>query len=219
MIRSTALVLALSLTGCHLVLDPGDYTDENTDGGADATSTDGGDSTRMIRVSVESGADDALQDPGGVMNIAYAWISLYSDDHWGAVRFRIPDITRGATIERAYLELLIDSDAEDDPDVVVYIEPTPNPLPLTTSPYDISERARSAASVMWIDTGIGAGIVQSPSLISLVQEAVDHASWTAGSYILFIFDARQLSGIFEFWQHENGNGASPAELVIRYTPN
>lgn len=173
-----------------------------------------------LTIGVAGSSEDALQDPGGPMLVAYPWVSLYSDDHWGAIRFQVPSVPQGAVIDDAYLELYVDGLNEDDPAVRIYAEPTASPAPLSTTASDISDRPRSANSVEWISTSIGEGFQRTPGLSSLVQEIVNLPSWTPGSSILFIFDSLPpASVLFEFRQYDHSADLYAARIFIRYRPN
>jgi hypothetical protein len=180
----------------------------------DADTPDSGEHAIQIRIA--AGNDDAMQDPGGPILIAYGWISLYSLDHWGATRFTVPEIPQGTAIDAAYLDVYVDSDMEDTPNMTLYVEPSASPAPISTTSGDISARPLSIASVDWMGIDTGAGWQRSPDLRALVQEVVDLPGWAPGSPILFIWDT-QSADDFEFRQWDyDGTGAFAAQLTIRY---
>jgi hypothetical protein len=180
----------------------------------DADPPDGGE--HVVQIPLTAAADDAMQDPAGPTLVAYGWISLYSVDHWGATRFVVPNVPRGATIDAAYLDVYVDSDTEDTPNVILYVEPSSNPAPPSATASDISTRLLSISNVLWMDVDTGGGWQRSPDLRVLVQEVVDLSGWTPGSAILFIWDT-QSADDFEFrqWDYDMA-GAFAAQLTIRY---
>jgi hypothetical protein len=169
-----------------------------------------------IQVRVADGDDDAMQDPAGPVLVAYGWISLYSLDHWGATRFTVPGLAQGSVIDAAYLDVYIDSDTEDTPNMILYVEPTAAPAPLAPTDFDVSSRPLSTSNVLWMGLDTGAGWQRSPDLRALVQEVVDLPAWSASETILFIWDT-QSADDFEFRQWDyDGAGTFAAQLTIRY---
>src|SRR5262245_29834006 len=91
--------------------------------------------------------------------LAYSWISLYTADHWGAMRFAVPQVARGATIVDAYLDVYVDTGSqEDDPNVAITSEANANPAALVSLNNNISSRPRGAASVTWNASNLGTGV-------------------------------------------------------------
>ncbi len=169
-----------------------------------------------VQVAIAGAGDDALQDPGGPMLIAYGWISLYDADHWGATRFVVPELPPGATIDEAFLEVFVDSDTEDMPNVVLHTEPTPAPLALAMADSDISSRLVSTASVAWIANDIGPGWRESPDVAAIVREVTDRSDWTPGSALMFIWDAQAPNFEVRQWDYDQAGGFA-AKLTIHYS--
>lgn len=171
---------------------------------------------QTITVSVAGSADDALQDPGGPMLITHRWVSLYGDNHWGALRFSMPSLPTNAIILDAFLRVYVDSLTEDWPNMFIFAEASANPAPLTATDNNISDRPRSSASVAWMGMDIGDGWKQSPSVAPLIEETVQRAGWS-GTFV-FIFDGQTLidDNTFEIRQWDFMNGAFSAELVVTY---
>lgn len=167
-----------------------------------------------LELPIAAGSDDALQDPGGPMLPDWPWVSLYSAEHHGGLRFQIPDIEMGATIVAAHLELTIDSNAEGDPDVLFFVEQSASPAAFVAVDNDITARTTTGTSVAWQTMGLPEGITTTPSLVVLVAEVVSLPAWTSGSHIVFIVNS-QSSTSFEYRQFEHGTGPA-AKLVIDY---
>jgi len=170
-----------------------------------------------VTIAVAANNDDALQDPppGGVL-VAYSWISLYTADHWGAMRFALPQVQRGATILDAYLDVYFDSSSEDDPNVLITSEASATPAALTTMNNSIANRPRGVASVPWVAANLGAGTQRTPSLATIVQERVSDAGWAPGQYVMFIFDTQGPS--FEMRQRDYAPAGTYAPtLTVRFT--
>ncbi|OGY23147.1 MAG: hypothetical protein A2172_02090 [Candidatus Woykebacteria bacterium RBG_13_40_15] len=185
--------------------------------------------TGIVDAVVSASANDALQDPpsrSGQVLVAYSFISLYSNDHWGGLRFRIPNIQRGSKINKAYLQVYIDSAGESYPNDDFYLENANNASPFTTTSYSISKRARTKAKSRWYSAiAIGAGWKQSPSVVAPLQEVINRSGWAPGNYIAFVIDSLS-SKSFEIRQWDNTDGgryskgtfAAKLHIEYSYTP-
>ena len=166
--------------------------------------------------------NDALQNPGGAVLVDYAWVSLGSSDHWGGMRFAVPDLPQGATIVAAEFLLYVDDDngVFDSPRIEIYGELAPNPPVFTTAVDDIGARPRTKASVLWSANDIGAGVQKSPSIVSVIQELVDQPDWAPNQHIVLLLDATAETGVnasFEYRQFDLGAQFAPT-LGIQYYP-
>jgi len=205
--------MALVLAGCEFV--PGTLA-ASGDGALDDGNPRPDGAIEELVVSVAANDDDALQDPppGGVL-VEYSWISMYTADHWGALRFVIPQVAHGAQIVAAFLDVYVDTGTqEDDPNVALTSEASANPSPLVAVNNNISSRPRGTASVTWMGSNLGSGVQRSPSIAVVVQERVDDPAWAAGQPIMFIFDT--LGPSFEIRQHDHSAGIYSAQLTVRF---
>jgi hypothetical protein len=185
----------------------------------DAGPPDAGPMPIELIIPIAVGTHDALQDPDGSMLITYGWMSLYSDMHWGALRFEVPPLPAGASIEDAYLEVYVDSLNEDDPAIRIHIEPTNAPALFSSTAFDISNRTRSTTFVEWSATGIGDGWKRSPSVRALVNEIYTATQPATAFAILFILDAQPGATMFELRQRDHTMGAAnAAKLILTYRP-
>ncbi|HEY5922411.1 MAG TPA: hypothetical protein VIV11_12105 [Kofleriaceae bacterium] len=170
-----------------------------------------------VVVTLAANNDDALQDPPpGAVLVSYSWMSLYTADHWGAMRFALPQVPRGATVVDAYLDVYLDTGAtEDDPNVSITSEASANPAALMSLNNNISNRPRGTARVAWVATNLGTGMRRSPSLAAIVQERIDAAGWMTGQPILFIFDT--VGPSFEVRQRDHAPaGMYAPKLTVRF---
>lgn len=106
---------------------------------------------------------------------------------WPAFRWHSPTGSwppNGVEITVAYMEAYFYSGASDDPHCHIYAEDAATPPALTTDANDVSDRTPTTAKVDWNATGVGTGFVQTPSLVSVIQELVN--SYTIGA-VLFIW--------------------------------
>lgn len=167
--------------------------------------------------AIANGDNDALQDPDGTVLVAYNWISLYSPEHWGALRFTLADVPQGATIHAAHLEVYVDSTNEDTPVLTIATEASAAPaLPDALVPRDISTRVLGQQRVTWSGPDIGSTYQPSPPVTALVAERVADPAWTPGSSILFVLDGGTNSN-FEFRQYDFNAGLYAAKLHVTYS--
>ncbi len=175
--------------------------------GTTSTSSTTGPEPEVLIVSVEDGLNDALQDPDLSVKVAFGWVTLNSSEHYGALRFAIPDVPQGATIVAAEFQVYVDGTDVDSPRLEIHGELAPNPPIFSAELENISARPRTLASVIWTEDDIGEGWVQSPSIVSVIQELVDQPAWMPNQHIVLILDATtQASNLtpFEFRQHDSG---------------
>ncbi|MFN0250559.1 MAG: hypothetical protein ACKV2T_27010 [Kofleriaceae bacterium] len=214
----TVLALCLVLTSCDrvfgLVPRPIDAPiDTPIDGSPPDIASDAG---RQVRIPILTSEDDSLEDPDTTMQVSYPYMSLYTNGHWGAFRFTLPlEIAAGATITVAYLEAVIDSASEDSPAVEITTEAIANPPPFTVGNSRISQRITGTARVAWNGTRLGEGVVQSPSLVSLITERVTARDWVPGSSVMLILDAMDGS-MFELRQFDHVDTFVPT-LVLEWS--
>ena len=189
------------------------------DGEVDAAVADAGGVLRTAIYDVIASDDDALQDPGGPMLLTHWWISLYSDEHWGALRFELSGWNPAATIHDAYLEVYVDSTDEDSPRLRVFAERSPDAARLASTNNDIGSRPRTRSAVPWNDDDMGASWQRSPSIAILLREVTSLPGWRSGSHFLVIFDTQpDPSGrTFEIRQWDHSGGSYAARLVIEYS--
>lgn len=227
-----ALLLALPASACFVDgknLTSGTTTDatgetsgasiSSTSAAASSTgegSTTGAGEKKTVIVEIANGTSDALQNPGGQTLVDFNWITLNSPDHYGGLRFTLPEIPQGATITNAQLQLYIDGADTDSPRLEIYGELSPTPAIFSEALFDISSRPPTGASVLWEDDDLGMGWTTSPSLTPVLQELVDQENWLPGQSIVLILDATfEAADIpFEFRQSEHV-GFAP-KLGIEY---
>lgn len=224
---------------------PACFADDNRQLTTDAPTTDGGGSStaattgepattggpsstgavdppNVLIVPLVDNENDALQNPGGEVLVDYGWVSLGSPEHWGGMRFALPDLPQGATIVAAEFLVYVDDDngVYDSPRVEIYGELAANPPVFTATNDDISARTRTKASVVWSADDIGAGLHKSPSIVSVIQELVDQPDWAPNQHIVLILDATAETGAnasFEYRQFDLGAQFAPT-LGIQYYP-
>lgn len=181
---------------------------------------------------VAASDDDAEEgDNGpGVLDIGSSDLELV-EDHAGdpertqTVGIRLRDVTipKGAQILSAHLQFAVDEgDKNSDPfDVSIWGEAADNPGSYQNVAYNISNRAKTTASVRWHDIpewtldeeGQPGGENQrTPDLTAIVQEIVDRDGWEEGNAMAFILQGEGQRTAESF----DGNGALAPALVVRF---
>lgn len=191
---------------------------DDDDAADDAPAGDGGPVDRTIAVA--AGRDDALQDPGGRMLPDYSWISLYSPEHRGGLRFILDDVPAHATLLEAVLEVYIDSAEEGDPVDTLYRQVGRDPEPFTTDRNDLGARPLSGEAVTWYADDLPAGWAAGPSVVPLLQPLLDAPDYVAGDAFVVIFVPGPEAGggrAFEFRQFDHPGAFAP-RLRLRYLP-
>jgi hypothetical protein len=126
------------------------------------------------------------------------------------------EIPNGATIDAAYITVQANALAADDPNVDISAEDSADAPDFVTNA-DVTSRTRTAASAQWTATGIGTSPVNSPSIVSVLQELVDdNGGLVNGAGIVIFMDGRSDAlSTFAVVSLE-GTGA-PAALHIEFT--
>ena len=126
-------------------------------------------------------------------------------------------IPAGSTIDVAYLTIHANSTAADDPNVDIRGEDTADAADFATTA-DVTSRTRTTASVQWTSTGIGTGAVNSPSIVSILQELVDdHSGLANGASIVIFLDGRS-DAISTFQPMSLEGAGTEAALHFEFTP-
>jgi hypothetical protein len=132
--------------------------------------------------------------------------------------FRGVGAPAGAAIVAANVRLGIKA-GWDAPNVTIRAEGAPLEFDSGTQ-YDMSGRAKTAAGVVWEETGLwetrdGEGYVTSPDLSAVMQEIVD-GDWAAGGDVAIYLEDRGLGGNLGFLPWEYGAGLRPAVLFVEW---
>jgi len=146
---------------------------------------------------VQDSNDDAEQyTDDGTMVMTGSRLGMgFDDGHQQAVglRFQNVEIPKNATILSAELAFTNQSD-ETTQGFTLRItgHAADNPPGFTTSPWDVTNRPRTAAFVDWVDpedwTVGGKDAYTSPDITKIVQELVTRAGWTNGNAMAFIVE-------------------------------
>ena len=177
----------------------------------------------VLDIQIAQSSDDAQESAGTVViNGTTNGNDLDATTDWVGLRFIVPSIASGDTINVAYLTVQPTASASDEPDVTIFCEAADNPSTFSTAASNISGRSRTTASVNWASTDLGANgstDFNTASLVSPVQEVINRAGWAAGNALVFLIQGsatatRDLSvKLFD----GAGGAATAPRLHIEYT--
>jgi len=147
--------------------------------------------------TIIAGSDDAeesLEDFNlGTMDLSSSDLELSSDGppadrQWVGMRFTDITIPRNATISSATIQFFVDeTDSEPDVDVRIFGEKSPDSATFDSTPFNISSRPRTTASVLWNDipvwsvVGASGPDQRTPNLGPIIQEIVNQSGWVSGN--------------------------------------
>lgn len=186
--------------------------------------------TIALNVPVSHWNDDAIQQgpdstssPDSVnVNDPNLEMTYFKGDHQlVGMRFFDLDIPPGAAIQSAYIQFT--SEAVDTGAITLTIEgEAEDDAPrFTATNFNISDRARTAASVTWNPspwaTTEQAGIAQqTPDLTTIMQEIVDRPGWARGNAMVFIVTSDTTQQAHRVAYSYNGNPAKAPVLHLTY---
>ena len=136
-----------------------------------------------LDLQVGASAYDAYQNQAnGQMNLTgvfYVFQSSTGTKYWPGMRWITASLNQGDTIDVAYASIYVRATSNDDVNGTLYFEEVAGPLTFSSTAFDISNRARTAAGASWIADAIGAGFQNTPSLVGTLQEVVTGLTPTA----------------------------------------
>jgi len=175
-----------------------------------------------IDVSPAAGADDAWGrdndatfDSSGVDIFATSNTNTAFDRH-GGVRFAISGPVQGDTVDVAHLTITPTTTSADDANCDIVAHDAEDPADFSASATAETRTPDTSASVPWVQDGLGTSAVNSPSLVSIIQELWDADFGTDGKHIVLLLRGRtDANKTFAF--HSRDAGSNYASLHIEYT--
>ena len=178
--------------------------------------------TSSLEVRVSQSSDDAEQDASsGSMYLNSSDLELVNEPGGAnlqevGIRFQNVSIPQGATITAAYLEFETDETNSGSTSLTIHGEATNSAATFTTQSYNISNRAKTSASVAWNNIAAWSQVNQkhqTPNLAAVVQEIVNRGGWSSGNSMAFI-----ITGSGERTAESyNGEPANAPLLRVEYT--
>ena len=171
---------------------------------------------------VGAGADDAKEADDNTSFADTGTILFYDSNTDAAVRsntghrFQTVAVGQADTIDVANIQVKVSFTSTDDPNLDILAEDVDDSADFSTTA-DVTGRARTAASVAWVATGVGTGFKTSPDFKAVVQEVVDRGSWASGNDMMILMDGKADTNLlFRSFSYENAT-ADAAKLHIEFT--
>ena len=148
-----------------------------------------------VNIRVAQSTDDAEERVSdGALYLTSSDLELTNDaGYWGqqvvGVRFQNVAVPQGATITRAYIQFVADETQSEATSLMFYEQAADDAPAFASADYDISSRAKTAASVAWDNVPAWNTIGethQTPDLSPIVQEVVNRGGWSSGNGVAFI---------------------------------
>ena len=156
----------------------------------------GDDAISVINNRVSVNTDDAEEFPDGNMSLKSSDLEMAVDKGFFnsvGIRFTNLSIPKNALISNAYIQFKADEKDSESVLLTIHGENTANAPGFNSLNYNISDRTKTSASVIWApaiwDTVGESGENQrTPDLSSIVQEIVSTPEWQSDNAIAFILN-------------------------------
>lgn len=181
-----------------------------------------------LALQVSASADDADENGVGTVSIVATNPLCDATNEWLGWRFQNVTVPKGSAILHALFSMCPDSQLNDEPNHTFYAEAADNAAQFAVSANNISNRTRTAASVLWSSADLGLNTTMDPTpglnfrtapdFKDLVQEVVSRGGWASGNALVLMCqgssDANRDLGLIT-WDNTAG---SAAKLEIVYGP-
>lgn len=173
--------------------------------------------TQSTTAQVNARFDDSEERDDGRVHSASHDLELGQDGdepRTVGLRFGNLDIPPGATIVKAYLQFIAEDDSEGPAALTFYAEAADNAPAFANSPFNISGRTLTGASVTWADVPDWAEDEPywTPDLGAIVQEVVSRPGWAAGNALAIIVTG---TGERSAWSYDGSPALAP-RLYVEY---
>lgn len=175
----------------------------------------------LLAIPIVASEDDAHEIASGTVTInAGSSTVVDSTSEWIGYRFRNVTVDQGTPLTSAYMDVTILNDGNDEPLVTIYAEDIDDAPAFAATTNNISGRTRTSASTAWSSTNLGVvtafTIVQTPSILTAIQEVIDRPGWVSGNDIVVLIQggansARDLAVAF----YDDGS-TSKATLYLEF---
>jgi len=179
---------------------------------------------RSLTVRVSQDTDDAEQRVSdGNMYLTSTDLELGYDNYAGDIqiiglRFQDVEIPENAKITNAYVEFEADSEGwTGDVPLEIRGENSDNPGTFISTPYDVSSRPNTIASIPWTITQqwIINNKYPSPNISIIIQEIINRPEWHTGNSIVIKFYGTNTNR--REAESYRGESTAAALLVVDYT--
>jgi hypothetical protein len=181
---------------------------------AGSAATSEGATTLNIRVNAST--DDATQDAGGGMKRTDAEMK-FEHQAWMGLRFNTVTIPQGATITAAYITFRASATTSPTTTPTIYGQNVGNATTFANNNNNISNRAKTSATVSWSIPSWSSGQnYDSPSIAAIVQEIVNRSDWSSGNSLAILIHT-PTSGADRLTLSYDGNSSLAPLLHVEYT--
>lgn len=165
---------------------------------------------------VDHNRDDAEEEYDGDM-IRYNDNPELGKRRYVGVRFLNVNIPQGAIILNAHIRFLCHDDDHENTDLTIRGEDIDHALRFDDEEDDISDRSKTAASVIWNDLPNWQKDItyQTPDIASIIQEIVDRPGWSSGNAMAILFQSTNPAGKRRFYAHDKQPNDAPL-LYVKY---
>ena len=146
-----------------------------------------------IDPQVSSSAWDAHENNSGTTFSSTTYLNVNqnsnSNNAYGAgVGFNVTGIESAETVDVAYISVYVQESARDNPSMAIYCEDVDDSADFSTTA-DVQSRTTTTANATWVTTGIDTtDFVDSPSIVTPVQEVIDRGGWSAGNDMMVLMN-------------------------------
>jgi hypothetical protein len=148
----------------------------------------------------------------GVMNLNGANINAgVADVKFGFV-YQDVTIPPGSTITSCVMDVYLPNASYDDPNLIIQMEAADTVSTFGSNNYNM-DRPLTTSYVIWNQSSIGTGWIQTPDFASVLQDVIDRPGWASGNDISVIMTS--LSGCnVRINAYDNGNSTQAALSVV-----
>ncbi|MEZ4870608.1 MAG: DUF4331 domain-containing protein [Caldilineaceae bacterium] len=161
--------------------------------------------------------DDAEERGNGTMKLGSHDLDFGEDHHTEqtvGLRFTNVEIPAGATITKAYVQLVAEDSDDDETMLHIYGEATDDAARFSKERHNLSQRTPTNAQVAWsVPAWQRHEKYWTPDLSSVLQEIVGRSGWVAGNDLVILFKG---TGDREAWSYDGAPEAAPL-LYVEYS--
>lgn len=225
------LVVTYTLDSCPqegLPCDDSDgtTTDDVTDGNCGCAGQPTAINSSVIEVPILTGNDDAEErGTNGGVDLSSSDLELTYDrsmtgNQVVGLRFDNIFLPPGTLIDSAFVQFTVDETRNNSGTLEIYGEGAGDSQPFSSTPYDISSRAKTNTSVLWNpltwnSVGISTDAQRTPDISGIIQEIVSNTSWEGLGNPMTILIEGTGKRVAESYE---GSVEASAKLIVYYQP-
>ncbi|RMG86806.1 MAG: hypothetical protein D6714_03535, partial [Bacteroidetes bacterium] len=171
-----------------------------------------------LQIPVSLSSDDAEEDlASGVIKLYDSKMQMAERGGFKMIglRFQSVSIPPGSVIDSAYIQFVVDRTSSNTCVLDIAGEATDDATTFTETPYDISSRTQTTATVNWNVPAWNTKNAKeyTPNIASIIQEIVNRPGWVSGNDIAIMIDGTGLRGP----RTMDGDPADAPTLFVTYS--